>query len=77
MILRNKRIFCRKTDERNNNNMKVTKHYEQNHVILYVTEGDLQATITLDSDRQMKRLADCLSDLYRTDGREVTITPSK
>ncbi len=77
MILRNKRIFCRKTDERNNNNMKVTKHYEQNHVILYVTEGDLQATITLDSDRQMKRLADCLSDLYRTDGREVTITPNK
>ena len=57
--------------------MKVTKHYEQNHVILYVTEGDLQTTITLDSDRQMKRLADCLSDLYRTDGREVTITPSK
>lgn len=48
--------------------MKVTKHYEQNHVILYVTEGDLQTTITLDSDRQMKRLADCLSDLYRTDG---------
>jgi len=57
--------------------MKVTKHYEQNHVILYVTEGDLQTTITLDSDRQMKRLADCLSDLYRTDGKEVTITPKK
>lgn len=57
--------------------MKVTKHYEQNHVILYVTEDDLQTTITLDSDRQMKRLADCLSDLYRTDGREVTITPNK
>ena len=56
--------------------MKVTKHYEQNHVILYVTEGDLQTTITLDSDRQMKRLADCRSDLYRTDGREVTITPN-
>lgn len=55
--------------------MKVTKHYEQNHVVLYVTEGDLQTTITLDSDRQMKRLADCLADLYRTDGREVTITP--
>ena len=57
--------------------MKVTKHYEQDHVILYVTEGDLQTTITLDSDRQMKRLADCLSDLYRTGGREVTITPNK
>jgi hypothetical protein len=57
--------------------MKVTKHYEQNHVILYVEEGDLKTCITLDSDRQMKRLADCLTDLYRTDGREVTITPSK
>lgn len=57
--------------------MKVTKHYEQNHVILYVEEGDLKTCITLDSDRQMKRLADCLSDLYRTDGREVTITPNK
>lgn len=72
-----KRISRRKTAKRNNNDMKVTKHYEQNHVILYVTEGDLQTTITLDSDRQMKRLADCLSDLYRTDGREVTITPNK
>ena len=57
--------------------MKVTKHYEQNHVILYIEEGDLKTCITLDSDRQMKRLADCLTDLYRTDGREVTITPSK
>jgi len=56
--------------------MKVTKHYEQNHVILYVEEGDLKTCITLDSDRQMKRLADCLTDLYRTDGREVTITPN-
>jgi hypothetical protein len=57
--------------------MKVTKHYEQNHVILYIEEGDLKTCITLDSDRQMKRLADCLTDLYRTDGKEVTITPSK
>ena len=57
--------------------MKVKKHYEQDHVILYVTEGDLQTTITLDSDRQMKRLADCLTDLYRTDSREVTIEPNK
>lgn len=57
--------------------MKVKKHYEQDHVILYVTEGDLQTTITLDSDRQMKRLADCLTDLYRTDSREVSIEPRK
>lgn len=53
--------------------MKVTKHYEQDHVILYVTDGELQTCITLDSDRQMKRLGQCLIDLERTGGREVTI----
>lgn len=53
--------------------MKVTKHYEQEHVMLYVTEGDLQTCITLESDRQMQRLGQCLIDLYRTDGRQVSI----
>ena len=57
--------------------MKVTKHYADNHVVFYVTEGDLQTCITLDSDRQMKRLGECLTDLYRTDSREVTIEPNK
>lgn len=45
--------------------------------IASVTEGDLQTCITLDSDRQMKRLGECLTDLYRTDSREVTIEPNK
>lgn len=57
--------------------MKVTKHYEQDHVILYVTEGDLQTTITLDSDRQMRRLGECLIDLERTGSREVSIIPNE
>ena len=57
--------------------MKVTKHYEQDHVILYVEEGDMKTCITLESDRQMRRLGECLIDLYRTDGKEVTIEPSK
>ena len=57
--------------------MKVTKHYEQDHVALYVTEGDLQTCITLDSDQQMKRLGECLTDLYRTGSREITIEPNK
>ena len=57
--------------------MKVTKHYVIDHVVLYVTEGDLQTCITLDSDQQMKRLGECLTDLYRTDSREVTIEPNK
>ena len=57
--------------------MKVTKHYEHDHVMLYVEEGDTRTCITLESDRQMRRLADCLLDLYRTDGKEVTIEPNK
>ena len=55
--------------------MRVTKHYEHDRVILYVEEGDTQTCITLESERQMRRLGECLLDLYRTDGREVTIKP--
>ena len=43
--------------------------------MIYVEEGDFRTCITLDSDRQMKRLGECLTDLYRTDGREVEIKP--
>jgi hypothetical protein len=53
--------------------MKVTKHYEQDHVMIYVEDGDLRTCITLESDRQMKRLGECLLDLERTGGREVII----
>ena len=55
--------------------MKVTKHYESDHVMLYVEEGDLQTCITLDSDKQMKLLGQCLIDLERTGSRVVTIEP--
>lgn len=55
--------------------MKVTKHYEQDHVMLYVEEGDMKTCITLDSEQQMRRLGECLIDLERTGSREVTITP--
>ena len=41
--------------------------------MLYVEEGDLRTCITLDSDSQMRRLGQCLNDLYRTDGREIVI----
>jgi hypothetical protein len=56
-----------------NETMKVTKHYEHDHVMLYVEEGDLQTCITLDSDRQIRRLAQCLTDLDRTAGLQVII----
>ena len=55
--------------------MRVTKHYEHDRVMLYVVEGDTQTCITLESDRQMQRLGECMLDLYRTDGREVEIKP--
>ena len=55
--------------------MRVTKHYEHDRVILYVEEGDTKTCITLESDRQMQRLGECLLDLYLTDGREVEIKP--
>ena len=57
--------------------MKVTKHYEQDHVMLYVEEGDMKTCITLESDRQMRRLGECLIDLERTGGLEVTIEENK
>ena len=57
--------------------MKVTKHYEQDHVMVYVEEGDMRTCITLDSDRQMRRLEECLIDLERTGSREVQIIPKE
>ena len=55
--------------------MKVTKHYEQDHVMVYVEEGDMRTCITLDSDRQMRRLGECLIDMERTGAKEVVIEP--
>jgi hypothetical protein len=55
--------------------MKVTKHYESDHVMVYVEEDKMQTCITLESELQMRRLGECLIDLYRTGGREVTIEP--
>ena len=46
------------TKVRNRRFMKVTKHYEQDHVMVYVEEGDMRTCITLDSDRQMRRLGE-------------------
>lgn len=57
--------------------MKVTKHYEQDHVMVYVEEGDMRTCITLDSDRQMRRLGEFLIDLERTGSREVQIIPKE
>lgn len=57
--------------------MKVTKHYEQEHVILYVSEGSMIERIMLDDDQQMRRLGECLKDLARTGAKEVEIIPKE
>lgn len=57
--------------------MTVTKHYENNHVMLYVEEGDLQTCITLNNDHQIRRLGQCLIDLDRTEGRTAKIEERK
>ena len=41
--------------------------------MLYVEDEGMSTCITLDSEQQMRRLGECLIDLYRTGGREVTI----
>ena len=57
--------------------MTVTKHYENNHVMLYVEEGDLKECITLSNDHQIRRLGQCLIDLDRTEGRTAKIEERK
>lgn len=57
--------------------MKVTKHYEQDHVILYVSEGSMVERIMLDNEQQMRRLGECLIDLERTGGKKVQIIPKE
>lgn len=57
--------------------MTVTKHYEYDHVMLYVEEDGKRNCITLESDAQIRRLADCLIDLDRTGGRRAKVTPSE
>ncbi len=54
--------------------MTVTKHYENDHVMLYVEDEGLQTCITLNNDRQMLRLGQCLVDLERTGGKTVKIS---
>jgi len=53
--------------------MTVTKHLENDHVMLYVEEGDLQTCITLNTEGQMRRLGQCLIDLDRTEGRVAKV----
>ena len=53
--------------------MKVKKHYENDHVMIYVEDEGLQTCITLNSDKQVQRLGECLMELDRCAGKTVTI----
>ena len=57
--------------------MKVTKHYEQDFIILYASEGSMVERIMLDNEQQMRRLGECLIDLERTGAKEVEIIPKE
>ena len=57
--------------------MKVTKHYEKDFIILYASEGSMVERIMLDNEQQMRRLGECLKDLYRTGAKEVEIIPKE
>jgi hypothetical protein len=52
--------------------MKVTRHDENDHVILYVEHGATHECITLNSDKEVRLLGHCLIDLDRNDARQVT-----
>ena len=57
--------------------MKVTKHYEQDFIILYASEGSMVERIMLDNEQQMRRLGEGLKDLARTGAKEVEIIPKE
>jgi hypothetical protein len=57
--------------------MTVTRHYENDHVMLYVEEDGMQECITLQNDAQVRRLGQCLIDLDRTEGRVAKVEPRK
>lgn len=53
--------------------MTVTRHYENDHVMLYVEHGSTKECITLNSDKEVALLAACLTDLNRNDARQVRV----
>ena len=57
--------------------MTVMRYYEENHILLYVSEGSMVERIMLDNDQQMRRLGECLKDLARTGAKEVEIIPKE
>lgn len=58
--------------------MKCTKHYEGGRVYVYVEkEEGVTDCISFKSEKEMKRLGECLTDLARIGGTTVEITDGK
>ncbi len=53
--------------------MKARKYYENDSVLVYVSDGEWNTCITLENEQQMKRLGQCLTDLARIGGDTVSI----
>ncbi len=57
--------------------MKAKKHYENGKVMVYCTEGTMSTCLTFDDEKQMRRMGECLRDLARIGGNEVSIGENK
>lgn len=55
--------------------MRVTKAYTLGMVCVMVEDNGRTFSLELDNERQMKMLGQCLIDLERTGGHQVTIEP--
>lgn len=53
--------------------MRATKTYDRGSVWVDVSDGEWSVRLEFDSERQMRRLGECLLELERTGGRVVGI----
>jgi len=53
--------------------MQVKKYYENDNVVLYITDDELSTCLTLNNEVQMRRLGECLINLARTGGKKVSV----
>ncbi len=53
--------------------MKVSRHYKDDSVIIHAEEGNMKFCLKFESERQMRRLGECLVDLARSGGNAVEI----
>lgn len=58
--------------------MKCTKHYENGRIYVYFQDDNgVSDCVSFGSEHDMRRMGECLIDLYRTGGNEVEIKPKQ